>query len=93
MKAPSFPVGILGEAQFAKAELTLEAGDVIAMVSDGVTAGGCEWVCGMLEQWRGGDPGELAKQLVNTAQEKRTDGHDDDITAVVMVLESRSATK
>lgn len=93
VEAPSFPVGILGEAQFAKAELMLEAGDVIAMVSDGVTAGGCEWVCGMLEQWRGGDPGELAKQLVNTAQEKRTDGHDDDITAVVMVLESRSATK
>lgn len=89
MEAPSFPVGILGEAEFARTETLLEDGDLIAMVSDGVTAGGCEWVGTLLESWPGGDPGDLAKKLVKTAREQRTDGHDDDITAVVMVLEGR----
>ena len=89
MEAQSFPVGILGEAEFARTETLLEDGDLIAMVSDGVTAGGCEWVGNLLESWPGGDPGDLAKKLVKTAREQRTDGHDDDITAVVMVLEGR----
>ena len=80
---------ILGEAEFARTETLLEDGDLIAMVSDGVTAGGCEWVGNLLESWPGGDPGDLAKKLVKTAREQRTDGHDDDITAVVMVLEGR----
>lgn len=93
VEAPSFPIGILGEAEFARAEVQLEPGDMIAMVSDGITACGCEWVCGMLEEWPGGDPGELAKRLVQQARERRTDGHDDDITALVMVMEERSAVK
>ena len=47
----------------------------------------------MLEDWTGGDPGDLAARLVKTAQEKRTDGHDDDITALVLTLEGRSVAQ
>lgn len=93
VEAPSFPVGILGETEFAQAELELEGGDLIALVSDGVIAGGCQWVREMLEDWTGGDPGDLAARLVKTAQEKRTDGHDDDITALVLTLEGRSVAQ
>jgi stage II sporulation protein E len=89
VEAPSLPVGILGEAEFARAEIDLADGDLIALVSDGVTAGGSEWICGELEEWPGGDPQTLAERLVARAREQRSDGHDDDITALVLLIENR----
>lgn len=90
VEAPSFPVGILGEAEFAKAEVELEPGDLLVLVSDGVTACECNWVREMMEEWPGGDPGMLAKRMVEKARTSRSDQHDDDITVVALVLESRS---
>lgn len=92
IEASSFPAGILGDADFAKVEADLTPNDMIVLVSDGITACGTEWVCKMLEEWPGGDPGALASQLIEAAQKKRTDGHDDDITALVLVIESRTGT-
>ncbi len=92
IEASSFPAGILGDADFAKVETDLAPNDMIVLVSDGITACGTEWVCKMLEEWPGGDPGALAAQLIEAARKKRTDGHDDDITALVLVIESRTGT-
>jgi stage II sporulation protein E len=86
--APSMPVGILTEVEFAKEELRLEAGDWILMVSDGAVANGDEWLETELQQWEG-DAKQLARRIVEQSRERRTDGHDDDITAVALKLESQ----
>ncbi|WP_082236349.1 SpoIIE family protein phosphatase [Anaeromassilibacillus senegalensis] len=82
--APSLPVGILNETRFAKANEILEEGDLLVMMSDGALAAGDEWVCESVEQWQGQDAQDLADELVASAVARRSDGHDDDITVVVM---------
>ncbi|MBP3704044.1 MAG: SpoIIE family protein phosphatase, partial [Clostridia bacterium] len=44
LEAKSAPVGILPEVNFARSEKTVSEGDIIVMVSDGVTAAGTEWL-------------------------------------------------
>lgn len=36
---------------------------------------------------RGDDPKELSEQLADEARRRRTDGHEDDITVIVLMLE------
>ncbi len=86
LDAVSLPVGILEEAVFSRVSAQAEEGDFLVMFSDGVIASGEGWVRDILEEWVDGDPGELAALLVDRARKHRTDGHDDDITVVVMKL-------
>jgi serine/threonine protein phosphatase PrpC len=46
------PIGILFESESKKLELTLSEGDVVVMVSDGVTGGEeeCPWLFELLRQ-------------------------------------------
>lgn len=86
LDAVSLPVGILEEAIFSRVSTKAEDGDFIVMFSDGVIASGEGWVAQTLEDWTDGDPTELAELLVEKAVKNRSDGHDDDITAVVLKL-------
>ena len=54
------------------------------MLSDGALAAGDDWICETVEKWNGQIPQELAEEIVTQAIARRTDGHDDDITALVM---------
>ena len=80
------PVGILENADFARRSLTLEAGDVILMVSDGVTQGNCEWVDKLLiaEQYQ--TPLSLAKAVCESAAKAQGNAHEDDISAAAMFV-------
>ena len=40
-----------------------------------------------LEHYEGDDPKELSEQLAGEARRRRTDGHEDDITVIVLMLE------
>lgn len=86
LDAISLPVGILDEAVFCKTSARLGDDDLLVMFSDGVVAAGEEWVAQLIRSWKGGEPSQLANQIVESAVKYRTDGRDDDITALVIQL-------
>ena len=83
---PGLPIGILKEAKFAKCADTLADGDLLVMLSDGALSSGSEWVCDEVQKWNGSLPQELAETIVSQAIARRSDGHDDDITALVLMM-------
>lgn len=86
---PGLPVGILNDTRFARTSDTLQPGDLLVMLSDGALSSGAEWVCGEIEKWDGKIPQELAETLVSQAIARRSDGHDDDITVLALMLAPR----
>lgn len=84
--APSLPAGILTDISFATEQVQLQPGDWLVMVSDGAIANGDEWLEEALLDWEEGNSQELADYLVEEAAARRTDGHDDDITAVAVTI-------
>lgn len=82
--APSLPAGILTEIGFAREQATLDDGDWVLMVSDGAVANGDEWLESQLADWKGEDEQELADFVIKEAARRRTDGHDDDVTAIAV---------
>lgn len=87
LEGKSAPVGILPEVRFARSEKTLESGDLLVLVSDGVTAAGTEWLTDMVSSFEDDDPAMLANRIVERAARDRPDGHEDDVTAVVLRLQ------
>ena len=88
IEASSVPIGIMPGVEFAKYQRSLDAGDVIVMVSDGVVAAGSEWLCDAVLGWdESENPNLLAQQLTDEARKRRSDGHEDDITALVLVVQ------
>lgn len=83
---PGLPIGILKEAKFAKCADTVDDGDLLVMLSDGALSSGSEWVCDEIEKWDGSIPQELAENIVSQAIARRSDGHDDDITVLVLMM-------
>lgn len=80
-------VGILPEIAFARSEKDLDAGDMLVMVSDGVTASGTEWLCDLIANYEDDDPQALSERIVERAVKDRADGHEDDVSAVVLLIE------
>ena len=87
LEAKSVPVGILPEIAFARSEKDLDAGDMLVMVSDGVTASGTEWLCDLIANYEDDDPQALSERIVERAVIDRADGHEDDVSAVVLLIE------
>lgn len=83
----SLPAGILREVGFDKAVVKLKKGDLIVLVSDGVTGEGTDWICAELESWQDTDPRQLAEHLAHCAKRRRQDGHGDDITVLAAMVE------
>lgn len=83
---PGLPIGILKEAKFAKCADTVDDGDLLVMLSDGALSSGSKWVCDEIEKWDGSIPQELAENIVSQAIARRSDGHDDDITVLVLMM-------
>ena len=86
-QSTSLPAGILREASFDRANVSLKAGDIILMMSDGATASGTDWICAVLEDFKNGSAQQLAEKIAADARRRRTDGHDDDITVMAAILE------
>ena len=82
----SLPAGILTDIKFSHDTATLELGDWLVMVSDGAVAMGDMWLESLIEHWEEGSAQALAKKIVEEARKRRTDGYDDDITAVAIKL-------
>ncbi len=87
IETSSVPVGIMPGVEFAQYERELTAGDVVVMVSDGVAAAGTEWLMDLVLNWdEEENPNLLAERITSEAQKRRSDGHEDDITALVLVV-------
>jgi stage II sporulation protein E len=56
------------------------------MVSDGATCEDEEWICDILKKWNVGTAQQLADEIAFAARRRRSDGHSDDITAMVAIL-------
>jgi len=80
------PVGILKELDAKQIEFDVKVGDVIVMVSDGITDGSeqCLWLLDHLDTTEETDPETIAKHIVSRAGEN---GSTDDISAIVLAVE------
>ena len=85
VQSESLPIGILRELNFEKTTEQLNEKDVVVLLSDGVDAEG--WLEQELQSFRGGSPQRLAERLLDLARANRKDGHDDDVTVVVGVVQ------
>lgn len=85
LEAPSLPIGILSRISFSHAEAILNEGDIAVLVSDGVTADGCDWVQRLMRSWHA-DMQSLAQELIATAAGRRKGKKCDDMTAICVRL-------
>ena len=80
------PAGILGGVDYEESCAILSAGDMVVMVTDGVTDSGEEWLPSEIRALAEKPPEEIAASIADTAKKRRSDGHCDDITVMVMKL-------
>lgn len=87
IEASSVPVGIMPQVEFASYHRDLSPGDLVVMISDGVTASGQEWLEDLILHWdEDENPNLLAQRIIDEARKRRSDGHEDDITALALLL-------
>lgn len=87
IEASSMPAGIMPDIEFAVTSRELEIGDMIVMLSDGVIGGGSDWLIDYVETCDDTtDPNLLAEQIADKAREMRSDGHEDDVSVLVLVV-------
>ncbi len=89
----SLPVGIMKEVEFAVFSDSFKKGDIIVLMSDGVTVCGHDWVCETVEGYSDNDPEKLAKDIVGQAKKSRNDGRRDDISALVIIIGGEDESK
>ena len=87
IQSDSLPAGILEGVAFESSTLTLRDGDWLALVSDGVTATGADWVKSQLEAGLDGEPAQLARSLAAAARERQLPGREDDVTVLAARLD------
>ncbi len=86
LEKESVPVGIMQEVKYAFFEESFKRGDIIVLLSDGATSCGTDWIGETVENFVGDDPETLSKEIVSYAKRTRSDGHQDDITAFVIMI-------
>lgn len=82
----SLPLGILREVSFKKTVHRLREGDIVLIVSDGVTAGDCGWINDELLSWSTNNMDDLAVHIVELAALRQDRFTGDDLTAVAVKL-------
>ncbi len=82
----SLPLGILREVSFARQSTHLQSGDIVLLVSDGITAGDCGWINDELLSWSTNNMDDLAGHIVQLAALRQDATGGDDLTAVAVKL-------
>lgn len=83
---PSMPLGILREIEFDKEETTLSRGDILLMMSDGVSTSAYPIIVKELRSFNKKDPSALAERVVEIAKTSNGQGHADDITVIAVAV-------
>lgn len=90
---PALPVGIVSPLRLTHVSAKLESGDIIVMVSDGITEAdrrdlSAKWLEEYLSKsTRNIGPRILAEEIVSVAKVKYEGRESDDLTAVVAIIE------
>lgn len=93
ISSQSAPIGILSDIRLDKKTVSLGEGDVILMMSDGITESGCsisrtEWIKKIIiKPWERMD--DLAREVMDTALAKNNDCARDDMTVVALKIMSK----
>lgn len=82
----SLPLGILREVSLARQSTLLRSGDIVLLVSDGITAGDCGWINDELLSWSTNNMDDLAGHIVQLAALRQDRLTGDDLTAVAVKL-------
>jgi len=80
--ANGLPIGILGGVEAVRTQLTLEPGDVVVLVSDGLTDDGDEWIPSQIAAAGGADLEALCESLLQTAADRRAQDRADDCSVL-----------
>ncbi len=88
LQAKTVPLGIIDKPDTERLEFAAEEGDLVIMVSDGVTQSreDCVWLLSMLTGEWDDNTGEMAKRIAERAREE---GSDDDITVTIVKIEDK----
>lgn len=86
IEGASLPAGILHDVSFAKENVTLSKGDIVVMVSDGVTNGSQQWLIDEIEKFNLSNPELLAQKIAGNVCEKSKGERRDDITVFVGIM-------
>ena len=82
----SLPLGILRNISFAKESVSLDIGDIVLLLSDGVTSGDCGWISDELLSWSTNSMEDLAKHIVKLCSLRTEKNLSDDMTVVALKL-------
>ena len=88
LRSVTLPAGILKQVEPEKNEMLLKDGDMILMVTDGVTdalGGEAEtgaWLKGKLSAFPMSNPQDAAEYILQEAKKERRDGRRDDMTVL-----------
>lgn len=83
----SLPLGIIRNVPLAVEETELKKGDIILMLSDGVTNTDCGWINDELLAWSKSDMQSLASHIASLAALRSESSTRDDITVVALKIE------
>lgn len=83
----SLPLGIIRSIPLAREEIRLKKGDIILMLSDGVTNTDCGWINDELLAWSRSDMQALASHIASLAALRSESATRDDITVVALKIE------
>ena len=85
LRSGTVPVGIIRELDFRRIDMELSAGDLVVMVSDGVTDGReeCPWLFDLLRCQSAAEPERIAELVVKYA---KSEGAVDDVSVIVAKL-------
>jgi stage II sporulation protein E len=89
INSKTLPIGVLDKVDIEKTNKKLKNGDVIVMISDGITdfdnnnAGKTDWILDFLKNADSNNPKKLVEELVKKSMERGKGKAKDDITAIV----------
>ena len=86
VKQESLPLGIIRNISPAHTRVNLAPGDIILLVSDGVTSEDCGWINDELLSWSTNNMEDLASHISSLASLRSDENTKDDITAVALKI-------
>lgn len=84
----SLPLGILKDTGLSVTQKKLSKGDIVLLVSDGVTNGDCGWINDELLAWSTNNMNDLAGHIASLARLRNLRTAGDDITVLALKVEN-----
>ncbi len=84
IEKPSLPMGIIRNTSFASEERQLGKGDIVLLVSDGVTGQDCSWINDELLAWSKSDMQSLSAHIASLARLRSEGNARDDISVIAL---------